>query len=220
MSSINYTGKDPLLLRICAMINEIEEGGTGGGHEYTLGLDGHEITLTDELGNVQRVTVPDDDTTYQFEFGGDTLTITPSAGDAETVEIPLSGKQDALSEKQLQNIAAVDGKQDALTAEQLQAIADVGNKQDKLTETQLQNIADVPSKQDKLSTEQIDNINAVPNKQDALTVEQIANISAVPNKQNKLTAGEGITIEGDTISAEVLPLSVVDGKLCITYEEV
>ena len=39
-------------------------------------------------------------------------------------------------------------------------------------------------------------------------------------KQNKLTAGEGITIEGDTISAEVLPLSVVDGKLCITFEEV
>lgn len=42
--------------------------------------------------------------------------------------------------------------------------------------------------------------------QEKLTEEQLANIAAVPDK-------------ADAAELEVLGLSVVDGKLCITYEE-
>jgi hypothetical protein len=55
---------------------------------------------------------------------------------------------------------------------------------------------------------------------DGVTVvdEGVAKV-VLTGKQDKLTAGERITINGATISASIDPFSVVDGKMCITFEE-
>ena len=37
-------------------------------------------------------------------------------------------------------------------------------------------------------------------------------------KQDVLTAGDRISISQDTISANIAPFSIVDGKMCITYK--
>jgi len=37
-------------------------------------------------------------------------------------------------------------------------------------------------------------------------------------KQNVLTAGDRISIDNDTISANIAPFSIVDGKMCMTYK--
>lgn len=46
----------------------------------------------------------------------------------------------------------------------------------------------------------------------------VANIS-LSDKQDALTAGDRISISQNTISANIAPFSIVNGKMCITYKE-
>lgn len=118
MKQINYTGSSKLISRIVALLNgkaPLPEDGNGdpewgtsgqvlstdgsgstswitvsggGGTTYTMSLTGHVLKLTDGNGNVQSVTLPDDDTTYTFALNDHTLTITPSSGAAQTINLP------------------------------------------------------------------------------------------------------------------------------------
>lgn len=38
-------------------------------------------------------------------------------------------------------------------------------------------------------------------------------------KQNTLTPGDRISINNNTISSSIFPFSIVNGKICITYDE-
>lgn len=116
MKTINYTGSSKLISRIVALLNgkaplpvdadDNVDWGTSGqvlttdgsgatawtnssavGQTYTMSLSDHTLSLTDGDGNVQTVTLPDDDTTYTMAVSGTTLTLTDSAGNVQTVTL-------------------------------------------------------------------------------------------------------------------------------------
>lgn len=72
-------------LTISGVTFDVPQGGGGGG-TYRLNKSGSNIQLTEDGTVVSTVT--DDDTKYTFSMSGNTLTITPSSGTAQTVTIP------------------------------------------------------------------------------------------------------------------------------------
>lgn len=73
-------------LTIKGVTFDVPQGGGGGGATYRLNKSGSNIRLTEDGTVVSTVT--DDDTKYTFSMSGNTLTITPSSGTAQTVTIP------------------------------------------------------------------------------------------------------------------------------------
>ena len=55
---------------------------------YTLSISGNVLTLTPSSGSPQTVNLPDDDTTYTLSISGNTLTLTGSDGSTSTATVP------------------------------------------------------------------------------------------------------------------------------------
>lgn len=89
---------------------------TLSGKTYALSISGHDITLTDNDGNTDTVTVPDDNTTYTISISGNDITLTPSSGTAQTITVPDDDTTYSLSiSGNVITLTGSDGSTDSVT---------------------------------------------------------------------------------------------------------